>query len=220
MEPSHYHLLKHRILNEPFRSPEDEVRYSTSLLDWGQCKSASAPQYVPLIRRELEGRSFEVVRMDVAQLPVGAILNAANETLLGGGGIDECVHRAAGYLLLRECASLSPIQPGQAVATKGYDLQAAYVIHTVAPLYCEEPEPLSVLRTCYRASLQLCEELRVTSFGLSPVGCGFYGFPVAEGSRIAVEEAVAWQGNVKTFVFAVHTQAEAAAYVSAIEGVE
>lgn len=217
-QPSYYEELKARILSQPFQTPEDEARFLIPLECWGKRKSyPSAFIQDPAVVRNLRGRCFTVVKTDVTLLPVEAVMNAANETLLGGGGIDECIHKAAGYLLLRECAGLQAIQPGQAVATKGYDLPAAYIIHTVAPLYWECSDALGVLRSCYQESLRLCEELGVTSFGLSPLGCGFYGCPVAEGSGVAVEQMAAWQGSLSNFVFAVHTEEQIQAYVAAVQ---
>lgn len=218
---SYYEELKLRILSQPFHSPEDQTQFEVPIERWTKQKQHSDElTQEPILFHKLEDRCFSVVQADVALLPVDAVLNAANETLLGGGGIDECIHKAAGYLLLRECAGLQPIRPGQAVATKGYDLPAAYVIHTVAPLYWEVSDPLTVLRSCYRESLRLCEQLGITSFGLSPLGCGFYGCPVEEGSRVAVEETAAWQGSLRNFVFAVKTQEEAAAYVAAVQALK
>lgn len=218
LQPSYYEQLKARILSQPFHSSEDQARFLVPLESWEKRKpSPSAQTQEPALIRNIRGRCFTVVQTDVALLSVDAVLNAANETLLGGGGIDECIHKAAGYLLLRECAGLQPIQPGQAVATKGYDLPAAYVIHTVAPLYWETSDPLNVLRACYRASLRVCEELGVASFGLSPLGCGFYGCPVVQGSGVAVQETAAWQGSLRNFVFAVHSQEELEAYVAAVQ---
>jgi O-acetyl-ADP-ribose deacetylase len=130
---------------------------------------------------------IEVVRGDIAQLDVDAIVNAANTTLLGGGGVDGAIHRSAGPELLAECRTLGGCRPGEAKITRGYRLPARFVIHTVGPIWrggkSGEPETLA---NCYRSSLQLAVENRIKTIAFPAISCGAYGYPIPEAARIAV----------------------------------
>jgi O-acetyl-ADP-ribose deacetylase (regulator of RNase III) len=130
-----------------------------------------------------------VVQEDITTLAVDAIINAANSSLLGGGGVDGAIHRAAGPELLAECRTLGGCPPGQAKITKGYRLKARYVIHTVGPVWWgggyDEDE---VLASCYRNSLSLALEHGLKTVALPAISTGIYGFPVDRAARIAARE--------------------------------
>ena len=136
----------------------------------------------------LRGR-ISLTRGDITELPVDAIVNAANPTLLGGGGVDGAIHRAAGPELLAECRTLGGCLPGQSKLTRGYRLPAAWVIHTVGPIWrggsAGEDETLA---SCYRTALTLAAERRVATMAFPAISCGVYGFPVPRACRIAVGE--------------------------------
>jgi len=130
-----------------------------------------------------------VVFGDITSLPVDAIVNAANTTLLGGGGVDGAIHRAAGPELLAECRTLGGCAPGQAKLTRGYRLPAAWVIHTVGPIWRGGGEREDeVLASCYRTALTLAVERQLAHVAFPAISCGVYGFPVPRACRIAVAE--------------------------------
>jgi len=138
-------------------------------------------------------RRLRVVTGDITRLDVEAIVNAANPTLLGGGGVDGAIHRAAGPELLAECRTLGGCRPGQSKLTRGYRLRARWVIHTVGPIWRGGGDGEDdVLASCYRTALALAAETRVASVAFPAISCGVYGFPVPRACRIAVREIEAF----------------------------
>jgi O-acetyl-ADP-ribose deacetylase (regulator of RNase III) len=133
---------------------------------------------------------IDIVRGDITKLDVDAIVNAANTTLLGGGGVDGAIHRAAGPELLAECRALDGCRPGEAKITRGYGLPTRFVIHTVGPVWRggkhHEPETLA---NCYRNSLQLAVENEIKTIAFPAISCGAYGYPIPEAAQVALKTA-------------------------------
>ncbi|MGB6829738.1 MAG: O-acetyl-ADP-ribose deacetylase [Terracidiphilus sp.] len=149
---------------------------------------------------------IEVVKADITRLAVDAIVNAANESLLGGGGVDGAIHRAAGPELLAECRLLGGCATGKAKITKGYRLPAKHVIHTAGPVWSggknREPE---LLASCYRWCFAIAREKDLNTLAFPAISCGIYGYPIPDAVEIAVRETraeLARSLDVKKVIFA------------------
>ena len=154
----------------------------------------------------LGGRVLVVVG-DITRQDVTAIVNAANSTLLGGGGVDGAIHRAAGPELLAECRTLGGCRPGEAKMTGGYRLPARFVIHTVGPIWRGgKDDEARTLANCYRNSLQLAVENEIKTVAFPAISCGAYGYPIKEAAQIAFKaarESLAVSDNPKKVIFVV-----------------
>lgn len=170
--------------------------------------------------------ALHIVEADITALAVDAIVNAANETLLGGGGVDGAIHRAAGPGLLADCRALAQVRPGvrcptgEARITAGHALPARFVIHTVGPVWrgggCGEA---ALLASCYRRSLHVAREHGVERIAFPAISCGVYGYPAEAAATIAVQEAAVWlaaTARPQSIVLCCFGSAVAAAYRAAL----
>lgn len=162
-----------------------------------------------------------ILKTDITRLDVDAIVNAANTSLLGGGGVDGAIHRAAGPELLAECRTLNGCPTGQAKITRGYRLPARFVIHTVGPVWNggQHGEP-ELLASCYRSCFALVREHGLRRVAFPAIGCGVYRFPVDQAVRIALRETLAelrGNGAIEELVFACFGDEVFAEYGKALE---
>lgn len=157
---------------------------------------------------------IRIVTGDITTLAVDAIVNAANETLRGGGGVDGAIHRAAGPELLAECRTISSCPTGKAVVTGGYQLPARFVIHTVGPIWHGgERGEADLLRDCYRNCLKLAEERGIANLAFPAISTGVFGYPLRPATEIAISEVRAAQAHsVKEVIFVCFDAHTAAVY--------
>ena len=154
--------------------------------------------YLPkvLIEMVLDGKNLlseiKIVKGDITTFDGDCIVNAANSSLLQGGGVDGAIHRAAGKQLLEECKLLNGCLTGHAKITKGYDLSVDYIIHTVGPIYSNRHEDEHDLRSCYQNSLDLAKKYDIHSIAFPCISCGAYGYPVEDACKIALDAMANW----------------------------
>ncbi len=135
---------------------------------------------------------------DITRLAVDAIVNAANTSLLGGGGVDGAIHRAAGPELLAECRTIGGCPTGEARLTQGYQLPARYVIHTVGPVYRGRIQDADLLASCYHASLELVQQFDLKTIAFPAISCGVYGYPIKAACQIAIDTTLRFLGKNQT----------------------
>ena len=142
---------------------------------------------------------IEIQQGDITQLDVDAIVNAANTKLLGGGGVDGAIHRAAGPELLEECRAIGGCPTGEARITRGYNLPARHVIHTVGPVYSGKPQDRQLLTGCYRNSLNLALDNNLKTIAFPAISCGVYGYPIEDACIIAVDTSIEFLNHHPSF---------------------
>jgi O-acetyl-ADP-ribose deacetylase len=165
-----------------------------------------------------------LVEGDITEQTVDAIVNAANATLLGGGGVDGAIHRRGGPSILEACRRIRSTEwpdglpTGRAVATTGGDLPARWVIHTVGPVYAREEDPAALLSSCHTESLRVADELGAASVAFPAISTGVYGYPIDEAARVAVEAARTADTSVREVRFLLFDATAHAAFERAMTG--
>ncbi|MFZ0727930.1 MAG: O-acetyl-ADP-ribose deacetylase [Desulfobacterales bacterium] len=165
---------------------------------------------------------IDIRQGDITRLSVDAIVNAANTTLLGGGGVDGAIHRAAGPRLLAECRTLGGCPTGEARITGGYDLPARFVIHTVGPVYSAQnaARAKALLRCCYQNSLALASRNAVLEMAFPAISCGVYGYPIQKACRVAIDTTLDFletDAVVKKVVFVLFSEADRKVYTDYLD---
>jgi len=226
-EPSYLTKLKQEILSTPIDPQEFVVALATDIdikrTYYKSKKFYTLTDIQPLAINGILSK-MAVWHGDMTTLEIDAIVNSANEGLLGGGGIDEAVHNGAGPLLQRECATLPLCPTGEARITKGYRLPAKYVIHTVGPYFDDNNKTQPhLLENCYRNSLLLCKKNNIRTVLFPEISTGFYGFPKHEAAKIAVKtvrDFLLDKNNLQAIdlvVFNVYNNADLKYYTDAIQ---
>ena len=165
---------------------------------------------------------LEIQQGDITRLDVDAIVNAANTKLLGGGGVDGAIHRAAGPELLEECRSIGGCPTGEARITRGYNLPARHVIHTVGPVYSGKPRDSQLLTGCYKNSLTLAVENNLTSVAFPAISCGVYGYPIEDACRIAIDTSCNFlkaNPSLKKIIFILFSEKDCAVYQDRLKSI-
>ncbi|NLI69326.1 MAG: macro domain-containing protein [Firmicutes bacterium] len=172
------------------------------------------------MKKEYHGVMVECIKGDIVkQKDMEAIVNAANARLLPGGGVAGAIHRAAGPGLKEECVPLGPIKPGEAVITGAHNLPNKYVIHTLGPVYGVDKPEDEILRNCYRNSLQIAEDRKISSVAFPAISTGIFGYPVAEAAAVALNLVARMARDlqhVKEVRFVLHSDADLAVHEKAM----
>jgi O-acetyl-ADP-ribose deacetylase (regulator of RNase III) len=172
------------------------------------------------LRVEISGVLLEIVKGDITSQPdVEVIVNSANRWLKPGGGVSGAIHRAAGPELEKECSKLAPIEVGDAVITRGYNLPNDFVIHVLGPVYGKDKPEDVLLSRCYQNALKLADERRVDSIAFPSISTGIFGYPVREASKVALKtilELIPTLKNVKKIRFVLFSDEDLQAYEDAL----
>ena len=165
---------------------------------------------------------IEIRQGDITRLDVDAIVNAANTRLLGGGGVDGAIHRAAGPHLLEECRAIGGCPTGEARITAGYNLAARHVIHTVGPVYSGKPQDSRLLTNCYLNSLKLAVEHNLATIAFPAISCGVYGYPIEDACKIAVDTSCNFlkaNPSLKKIIFILFSEKDCAVYETYLKSI-
>lgn len=154
-------------------------------------------------RTEENKSLWDVIQADITTLKCDCIVNAAQNDLLGGGGVDGAIHRAAGAELLKECKTMGGCKTGEAKITGGYNLPAKWVIHTVGPIYSGKPEDPTLLGNCYRNSLELAKLHHIHSIAFPGISTGVYGYPQEEAAKVAMTTVRNWMDENRDYTIKV-----------------